>query len=641
MLSNQGGTISEDKFSLKLGGQADAGVAKNSDTPEVAKTDKTTNETTIGKPSILASKFEDKTTVTDAIDSIRSEEEVGEDAKDLKDKVQTAMGIPWVRAAAVASAVGVGIFSYFTLSGGESQQVAGIEGRDGVASISTGVDSSDDLNAEQAEYLAQRQREAAAAQANSGETNAAVLFVPTVAGEDPTATVPSERGSIMQRDSNGDVIYTAQGRMVNGSSRFERVQNENTKEVYYIDTLDPQKTEWVVVSGTSALSPRASTSAYTSEQTPPNTLANASYDGGSGGYSGGGSSGDGGASGGGGGGDFSAAVPYDVQSDPDIANYSEQISASIGTYQQNKYAREVAEAEQKAAYQAQQQTLAQQRQQQAAQVMQTTLARIASLQTPSAGFGTQPISKKREASSASDSGGTPATPAAQGSFTEQPASNPQNSGSNGANAQNNGTAPGAGTQPLPNHIIRAGTTYQVVVMRTANSDHGNSVEARIINGPFAGSTVYGQMVQQGRNVGVMFESVQRPNPKLPILTVRAKAENIGSTNPAIGQAKRHYAQNYAFAAATSILKGYGDAYADGRTQTTIERSDGSVVTHSDGKATRRELEANIARDFSNRIQQDTAHLGNRAPTFIIPAGQVLNMRLLNDWDTNQTTSTLF
>ena len=43
-----------------------------------------------------------------------------------------------------------------------------------------------------------------------------------------------------------------------------------------------------------------------------------------------------------------------------------------------------------------------------------------------------------------------------------------------------------GSTVLPTHVVRAGTSYNVVITKTVNSDHGNVVEGRIVGGPFSG-----------------------------------------------------------------------------------------------------------------------------------------------------------
>ncbi len=89
-------------------------------------------------------------------------------------------------------------------------------------------------------------------------------------------------------------------------------------------------------------------------------------------------------------------------------------------------------------------------------------------------------------------------------------------------------------------------------------------------------------------------------------------------------------------AAESAIEGYGDAYSDQNTSTIIQ-SDGTVIT-SKGKTTRKEVQGNILSQFADRLNNDVSKLGNRAPTYYVRQGAVLQMKLLTNLDRNQVAS---
>lgn len=190
---------------------------------------------------------------------------------------------------------------------------------------------------------------------------------------------------------------------------------------------------------------------------------------------------------------------------------------------------------------------------------------------------------------------------------------------------------------LPNNVIRAGTSWPVVITTSVNTDEGLRVTGLIQDGPFYGSEVYGVVQKTGRDIGVVFNRIVPPNPRKPIIPVNAMAETIGSQRQAVSSdVNNHYLQNYSVMAAESVIEGYGDAYEDQNTSTIIN-SDGSVVT-SKGETTRREVQGNILSQFADRLNNDVAKFGDRAPTYYIRQGAVLQMRLLNNLDRNQVAN---
>lgn len=606
----------------------------------------------------------------------------------VTDKAKKMWNTPHIRVGMVLGGVAAAGALYFLFPSTSVQQQQ-IDGRDGVAAIQVDT-AAGEVNAEQAEYLAAKQREEMAAKAQAGETNAAVLTTPTLIEDQQTGAISSNtsaQASTTPLSSSSTTGLRIGGEVVDGNSRFNRIelkegvyyQDLNTNQ-YYKLSADGRALEPSLAPGVTG-----SSSGSTSDM-PQNAMAAGEAP------NSGGSAGDGGASGGAGGPPAEVAVPYNAEEDPDIQRYRSSFASNYDAYMmQNQNVQQANAAYQQQMAQNQQQML-QQRQALAQNGVATAINRVNALTTTSSTYAPRNYSISSQGGANGGAGGASSGISSQsggfgtnaygsgtggngglgfnGGVTGQAgevATNMMNdpmyynrqatqgiinredpgqfSDNSSISATGSVTGAGAGNQRLggtavlPTHVVRAGTQYMVVVTKTVNSDYGNVVEARVVGGPFAGSTVYGQLAPQGRNAGVVFSGLQKPNSRSPIIPLSARATTVDGRN-GVADVKRHYMQNYTHMALTSALQGYGDAYANTGIETTISRSDGTVITTSDGENTRREVEANIAREFAAKLQQDTAHLGNRPPTFVIPAGTVLTMRFSQDWDTTQVSNSI-
>lgn len=596
----------------------------------------------------------------------------------ITDKFKKVWNTPHLRTGVIVGGVALVTGTYLLLpSNSVSEQQ--IDGRDGVSAIEITTPTGE-VNTDQAEYLSARQREEMQARAAAGESNAAVLVTPTLIDEtsNQTQTMADQNTAYNPNVASGLRIG---GEIVEGNPRFNRIDYQGT--VYYQDINTNQY--YILSTNGRVLTPSLAPGMEPS--TPNQPIANTQYQ-----PQGDFSNGGGGT--GGTGGPVEPTIPFNAEDDPDIQRYRQNFAGNYDAYMaQNQTSTQVMNDFNQQLLQNQQQML-QHRQGLAQSGVTQAIGRVNAL------TASQPAFTPRNYSISSQGG----TQGAQGSGISSQSTTHGMSGSgissqssgfgtnqfgagaslsgvgqiNGADAANElialnrrgvqgiinnedpninygfnvpnmpntavtGAAAGnqrlGGSAILPSHVVRAGTSYNVVITKTVNSDHGNVVEGRIVGGPFSGATVYGQLIPQGRNAGVLFSGLQKTNARTPIIPLSARAVSLEG-NQGVAQVKYHYAQNYTHMALTSALRGYGDAYANSGTRTTIERSDGTVITNSDGKNTRREVEANIAREFANRLQQDTAHLGNRQPTYIIPAGTVMQMRFSQDWDTTQVSNAI-
>lgn len=611
----------------------------------------------------------------------------------IKDKGLMLWKSTPTRIGMIAGGVGLAGLIYFAMPG-EKQQVYHDIGRDGVAGVDVYVNS-DEINADQAAYLSRKQQEQMQAKAEAGQTNAAVLDMPTVIDEQgnviSSVSQSTQDDSYLINDSNAlSADLKINGLVVKDNPRFSQlhllegvfVKDLNTNQYYKLST-DGKAFIPSDIPGTPRKSETVSEPTMQAQsQYQPNQDSN-NFNG---------NQGDGG---------FNSNNPepaqqYSAEEDPDIKRFRTSFHENYDIYQQQSQNANTAMMDYQNQLIQHQQQLVNERQAIAQQSFQNTLSKVNGLGAKNSSYGVKTYSissQSRQNGTSSNYGISSQSQANQHGYTNQAGYNNGydvgvnggsfDSGSNvnadggfnvgvdstlkspmqynrqatqgivkGKNpgefndgVQVSGNANGTvnqklgGTAVLPSHIVRAGTNYTVVVTKTTNSDYGTSVEARVMSGPFAGSTVYGSLVQQGRNAGIVFNSLQKQNPKSPIIPLTANAYSLDGKN-GVAQVKRHYAQNYTHMALTSVLQGYGEAYANTGKKTTVERGDGTVITTSDGGDVRKEIEGNIAREFAAKLQQDVSHLGNRGPTYIVPAGTVLTMRFLSDWDTTQTSSSI-
>lgn len=208
-----------------------------------------------------------------------------------------------------------------------------------------------------------------------------------------------------------------------------------------------------------------------------------------------------------------------------------------------------------------------------------------------------------------------------------------------ATTSNDNTKQSGNTKPelLPKHIIRAGTSYPIAIINSINSDYTTTVKARVVSGPFSGMSVYGQIEPNGRNIGISFTAIEPKNPRQALIPINAIALTYDGTGK-IANANHHYLQNYLTMVAQSYIAGYGNAYANSGTTTTMNNQ-GVVVTQSQ-RADSRQIRGEIYASLADRLNQDVGVFANRPTTFTIAAGTMLNMTLISNLDTHQSTPSI-
>lgn len=616
-------------------------------------------------------------------------------SKTKKSQLQRILSTTWMRLVLVAFIFALVFFLVMFFRGLGEEKMFFNMGSSSSLQLNTSKTGRDNLTAEQAAYLMELQREDARKRARSGESSAAVIELPRASVEETRLADQTNVANIdsaevvnhyeIERARQEGLRRALEARnsnklnLANDSSRYKEVGTAATGSGYYIDqesnqivvppstlpTPDQEEAELRAAQSQAdeqlaahrqrqaqqrqaVQSQQESQAIYNTQQGGGNNQyqQNNNYGGGQGGNQGGGQ-----------GNNVATDGGQEVnqrQPDPDLPVIQQRLY--------DDYERQLAEQEQ---YRMQ---LEQQRQENleraqatesnrrnlAAQAFGEQVQRLEDGGRNTSGFSSQlyyqPEPEEQRVPDDYDRG-VSTNPRDNGSFSPSSyTSNGYNSfgytdpvaggayGGTSANKKNDEYSTPK-PKPLPRNVLRAGTTWPVVVTKSVNTDEGLQVVAQVMGGPFEGSEVYGIVTPTGRDIGVNFTRIVPTNPRMPIIPLNAMALTIGSQKQAVSTKRNnHYLQNYSVMAAESIIEGYGDAYSN-QNETTIERSDGSIIT-SKGETTSKEVRANILSQFADRLNSDIAKLGDRAPTYYVRQGTVLQMKLVSNMDMHQTTSDL-
>lgn len=556
-------------------------------------------------------------------------------------QIKEILGQAWIRTALIIGTVSVIVIGGSMILFSEEEQKIQ-EGRDGIAgvTINTKTSHEDILTKEQAQFLTEAQRVEAQRLAAEGKTNAPILT--TFKGSDGSGEATQNTGHITPTVAPNAPPFMLGERNLADQTRYTKRMSKDGEHIIFYDKLQREE---IVLAPTEVGRWLDYEKTYLGQNTDNHPLRkqqalvdsparkttfNQNVNNGNNTSNGNSNNADGGANGNGEGGE-GVNVFVDDRHVADINRLDQRAFDDYDNYKQrvdnigNQYVNQqgiIAENHQ---------NQMQQRINRADAAVQSTFNRVQATGTVGGSFAPQvyqtPKSYQQKIQEA------------ESSKTQ----NTQQSNTQPANNTGATTSKRIGdTDFLPRNVIRAGTSYTVVITKEVNTDNGNSVVAYIATGPLSGSLVHGRVIEQGaNNIGVQFTSIQRPNPRLPLLSVNAVAENINGKSGVATSVNNHTVRNYAHRVVQSALRGYGDAYSNSIARTTVDRTDGSTVTSTDGsKVNSRQIAGEIAREFSTKIQSDFEKLGNKPTTYKIAAGTMLQMRITSDWDTTAVTSTL-
>ena len=570
--------------------------------------------------------------------------------KPLNHNLRRFMKESWFRPVALASAAILAIGVTFAI-GSLSQKDTPLDKKSqmDVVDINQSKTGEESLSPQQAEFLRQKQAALAEQNEQAGVTNAPAVIIPTATTADTTATsMPIDTN---QSDASGfkkkDALVNPNGAPANQANALPPDINDPNKyqkvgsgsDTYYIE----KSTQRIIVPPNQAF-----TETKPAPIVQPGNGTATAMTANTGGTGGAGGAGGTGGAGGNGSGDPTYTVDPTIQRlrDEVKANFDQQQQAEDAYNQQQQQAQLQAQQQQMQ----QQQALMQQRQQMAANALNSQVQTLSNNgQATGGGFSTKAYRVN------------PSNYAINGNVNiGQPQYNDYTRRNNGENVQfnnsmsvsgagtsntnfnsaNTGVANNTSSQYLPSNVIRAGTSWPVVITKEVNTDEGLQVIGRIMSGKFANSTVYGMVQPTGRNIGVVFDRIAPTNPRKPIIPVNAIATTIGTQKQAVAtKVSKHYLQNYSVIAAESIFEGYQGAYAGDVGGTTVTAGDGTTIT-TKPKPNSEIIRGKVIGSLSGKLNNDVAALGNRAPTFEIGVGTVLNMMLMNDFDVTQTVSDL-
>lgn len=564
-----------------------------------------------------------------------------------KNQIKRLLTKTWLRVALIVGTLFAIVFVIILVKTTSTDPVVEEAGGGSTSMVVTGIpEGTENLNPAQAQYLREMNRQQAAEQASSGVTNAPSLILPkaSVVGVDANAvsdassfTVGSTKSYYAKEESDPNDVKTMS---LASNTRFSPVGASKLDEQANQLAIEKARVAAASVQAQPGTDP-ALTKTNVSNATYNTNQNGGANNGGNNGANNGGNNGAN--NGGNNGGDTGAGAatnsqnqPQERQPDADLPIVQQRLYDSYNEQMQELQAQEERLAAQQAANQQQAAQLRQQRQQQAAQAIANQMQSQAQRRTGS-GFTSKKYLPEQNTTNGNNSGNSnsnqatgywPAQPTASG-YKPIAYSNNSSYGNQGqyTNESNAATPPPL----LAKNIIRAGTRWPVVITKHVNTDEGLNVSGVIVGGPFDGAAVHGSVQQQGRNIGVVFNRIEPKNPRKQIVPLNALAQTIGSQKEAVAsEIKNHYFQNYSVMALESAIGGYGEAYSD-QNETVVTGPTG-VIVQSKGETTQKEVTAEILKQFSDKLNDDIGRLGNRAPTFIINQGTVLQMVLLSNLD---------
>lgn len=197
---------------------------------------------------------------------------------------------------------------------------------------------------------------------------------------------------------------------------------------------------------------------------------------------------------------------------------------------------------------------------------------------------------------------------------------------------------------LASHIVRVGTTWNVVVENEVNTDNGTTVFARALSGPYAGSRLIGTINSAGiagRSAGVVFETLIPERRNKNAIPIRAVGMTLGDLDTNISTSvNRHFLQRYSALIAQGITGGYGEAYS-GNTGVTSQviNPDGSVTTVSNKEQPdSKEIRGQVIGQLGSELQGEFSRVRARPATFTVARGTPLTIMFVENVD-NKTAST--
>lgn len=207
-----------------------------------------------------------------------------------------------------------------------------------------------------------------------------------------------------------------------------------------------------------------------------------------------------------------------------------------------------------------------------------------------------------------------------------------------AAAMNNSKQEEEEVKNLASHIVRVGTTWNVVVENEVNTDNGTTVFARVISGPYAGSRLVGTINSAGlanRSAGVIFETLIPERRNKNAIPIKAVGMTLGDLNTHVATSvNRHYLQRYSALIAQGITGGYAEAYEDNSGVTSqVVNPDGSITIISNkSKPDAEEIRGQVIGQLGTELQGEFGAIRARPTTFTIEQGTPLTIMFVENMD---------
>lgn len=513
----------------------------------------------------------------------------------------------------------VGVFTTISLIAGLSYALSGDNKKlgdndSGKAGVELKADPNAPLNEQQARYNMRRQQGEAVELAEKGVTNSPYIATVSASAAQPTGAMPDQSTSVIAEKYRGVNYRTADISKIPDNERLAYANSQaanGERPQYYQEPLtntsiyQPKDVRGNEVLTYTAQGVTIKPDDY--EQRLRRAMESENQ-------------------GSGGGGQQAQNqgqnnnAPAQPTTDLAYENIKQSLGADYDAYTAERDAQQAKLAEQRAQQQQQAMALAQSRQGVARNALTQAIQTLTNSNNTGAGYNVQTYGQKYL---------PPKTPITR-NYTAL--------GSNTAANNSSSSTDKTPSNLLPKTVVRAGTSFPVVVTNTVNSDNGSTVTAQIVGGPFNGSKVFGQIEPQGRNIGVSFTALQPKNPRQALIPINAIALTLSNNSGVASKVNRHYFQNYLTALTQAGIEGYGNANANANTTTQV--GDNGTVVVSRGGVDAKQVRGQILSSLANRLNQDIGVFANREPTFIIRQGTALSMTLVSNLDTTASTSSL-
>lgn len=177
-------------------------------------------------------------------------------------------------------------------------------------------------------------------------------------------------------------------------------------------------------------------------------------------------------------------------------------------------------------------------------------------------------------------------------------------------------------------LIRTGNVLYAETISAINTDDGTDVMAVIRGGAWDGSKLIGKVENRPNNIGVKFTTLA-PQDGRPTMSINAVALRTADASQGIAEDIDHHTlERYIALGASSLLSGFGKAYAQ-TPGTAVIAPSGTTVTTTQEPSSKQVL-ATALGELGTNASQEIQRGFNRPTTYSTPANQGIAVFFLAD-----------